>query len=113
MSESQIKACPLLLLEEESNNVSIGVHQVVFKGTTSTLNKRFIADSQLLAAVELSYQMEIDSLEESSDTFEFVDDERTFPFLRSFKVRRDERTSQLLRYFHDVFNVRVTGFSVG
>ena len=113
MSESQIKACPLLLLEEEANNVSIGVHQVVFNGITSTLKKRFIADSQLLAAVESSYQMEIDPLEESSNTFELVDDERTFLFLRSFKVPRDERTSQLLRYFHDVFNVRVTGFSVG
>ena len=113
MSESQIKACPLLLLEEEANNVSIGVHQVVFNGITFTLKKRFIADSRLLAAVELSYQMEIDPLEESSDTFELVDDERTFPFLRSFKVRRDERTSQLLRYFHDVFNVGVTGSSVG
>ena len=89
MSESQIKACPLLLLEEEANNVSIGVHQVVFNGITSTLKKRFIADSRLLAAVELSYQMEIDPLEESSDTFELVDDQRTFRFLRSFKVRRD------------------------
>ena len=75
-SESQIKACPLLLLEEEENNVKIGVHQVVFNGIKSTLKKRPISDSQIRAAVKLSYQKEIDPLEESSDMLELVDDER-------------------------------------
>ena len=74
-SVARIKACPLLLFEEEANNVKIGVHQVVFNGIKSTLKKRLIPDSpQLFAAVELSYQMEIDPLEESSDMLELVDD---------------------------------------
>ena len=94
-SESQIKACPLLLLEEEANNVSIGVHQVVFNGVKSTLKKRLIADSQLLAAVKTYYQMEIDPLEESSN---MLDDERTIPFLR---------------YLRDVLNVRAPEVSEG
>ena len=94
-SESQIKACPLLLLEEEANNVSIGVHQVVFNGVKSTLKKRLIADIQLLAAVKTYYQMEIDPLEESSN---MLDDERTIPFLR---------------YLRDVLNVRAPEVSEG
>ena len=94
-SESQIKACPLLLLEEEANKVSIGVHQVVFNGVKSTLKKRLIADSQLLAAVKTYYQMEIDPLEESSN---MLDDERTIPFLR---------------YLRDVLNVRAPEVSEG
>ena len=94
-SESQIKACPLLLLEEEANNVSIGVHQVVFNGVKSTLKKRLIADSQLLAAVKTYYQMEIDPLEESSN---MLDDERTIPFLR---------------YLRDVLNVLAPEVSEG
>ena len=97
-SESQIKACPLLLLEEEANNVKIGVHQVVLNGIKSTLKKRFITDGQLSAAVELSYQMEIDPLEKISDMLELVDDEPFIPFLR---------------YLHDVRGVLVTGVSVG
>ena len=113
MSESQIKECPLLLLEEEANNVSVGVHQVVFNGITSTLKERFIADIQLIVAVKIPYQMEIDPLEDSSDSFELVDDERTFPFLRSLKLLRDEGTSKLLRYLNDVFNVRIARISVG
>ena len=101
-SESQIKACPLLLLEEEANKVSIGVHQVVFNGITSTVKKRSIPDSQIRAAVKTSYQMEIDPLEGNSDTFELVD--RNIPFLRYFKV---------LNVLRDVFMVRVTGISEG
>ena len=97
-SESQIKACPLLLLEEEANNVKICVHQVVLNGIKSTLKKRFITDGQLSAAVELSYQMEIDPLEKISDMLELVDDEPFIPFLR---------------YLHDVRGVLVTGVSVG
>ena len=97
-SESQIKACPLLLLEQEANNVKIGVHQVVFNGIKSTLKKRSIPDSQIRAAVKLSYQMEIDPLQESSDMLELVDDERLVSFLR---------------YLHDVRRVLVTGVSVG
>ena len=97
-SESQIKACPLLLLEEEANNVKIGVHQVVLNGIKSTLKKRFIPDGQLSAAVELSYQMEIDPLEKISDMLELVDDEPFIPFLK---------------YFHDLWGVLVTRVSVG
>ena len=101
-SESQIKACPLLLVEEEVNKVSIGVHQVVFNGIKSTVKKRSIPDSQIRAAVKTSYQMEIDPLEGNSDTFELVD--RNIPFLRYFKV---------LNVLRDVFIVRVTGISEG
>ena len=75
-SESQIKACPLLLFEEEANNVKIGVHQIVFNGIKSTLKKRLIPDSQLVAVVKLSNQMEIDPLEKGSDILGLVDDER-------------------------------------
>ena len=101
-SESQIKACALLLLEEEANKVSIGVHQVVFNAIKSTIQKRSIPDSQIRAAVKTSYQMEIDPLEENSDTLELVD--RNIPFLRSFKV---------LNLLRDIFIVRVTGISEG
>ena len=94
--------CPLLLLEEEANKVSIGVHQVVFNGIKSTVKKCSIPDSQIRAAVKTSYQMEIDPLEENSDTFELVD--RNIPFLRYFKV---------LNVLRDVFIVRVTGISEG
>ena len=98
-SESQIRACPLLLFEEEANNVKIGVHQVVFNGIKSTLKEHLIPNSpQLFAAVELSYQMEIDPLEKSSDMLELVDDESFIPFLR---------------YLHDVLGVCVTDISVG
>ena len=92
-SESQIKACPLLLLEEEANNVKIGVHQVVFNSIKSTLKKRSIPDSQIRAAVKLSYQMEIDPLEESSDMLELVDDERFIPFLRYSSVFEGARVT--------------------
>ena len=81
-SESQIRACPLLLFEEEANNVKIGVHQVVFNGIKSTLKEHLIPNSpQLSAAVELPYQMEIDPLEKSSDMLEHVDDESFILFL--------------------------------
>ena len=96
-SESQIKACPLLLLEEEANNVKIGVHQVVFNAIKSTLKNRLIPDNQLFAAVKLSYQMEIDPREDSSDMLELVDDDRTIPF----------------KELRDVLNVRVTEVSEG
>ena len=92
-SESQIKACPLLLREEEANNVKIGVHQVVLNGIKSTLKKRSIPDSQIRAAVKLSYQMEIDPLEESSDMLELVDDERFIPFLRYLSVFEGARVT--------------------
>ena len=92
-SESQIKACPLLLLEEEANNVKIGVHQVVFNGIKSTLKKRSIPDSQIRAAVKLSYQMEIDPFEESSDMLELVDDERFIPFLSYLSVIEGARVT--------------------
>ena len=92
-SESQIKACPLLLREEEANNVKIGVHQVVLNGIKSTLKKRSISDSQIRAAVKLSYQMEIDPLEESSDMLELVDDERFIPFLRYLSVFEGARVT--------------------
>ena len=101
-SESQIKACPLLLLEEEANKVSIGVHQVVFNAIKSTIEKHSIPDSQIRAAVKTSYQMEIDPLEENSDTFELVDG--NIPFLWDFKV---------LNLLRDIFIVRVTGISEG
>ena len=98
-SESQIKACPLLLLEEEANNVKIGVPQVVFNGIKSTLKRRLIPDSQFLTAVKLSYQMEIDPIEESSGMLELVDDEHIIP---------------RLRYLLDVdSSVRITEVSVG
>ena len=97
-SESQIKACPLLLLEEEANNVKIGVHQVVLNGIKSTLKMRFLTGGQLSAAVQLSCQMEIDPLEKISDMLELVDDEPFIPFSR---------------YFRDVRGVLVTGVSVG
>ena len=77
-SDSQIKACPLLLLEE-ANNVKIEVHQVVVNGNKSTLKRRLIPDSQFLAAVKLSYQMKMDPLEESSGMLELVDDEHIIP----------------------------------
>ena len=92
-SESQIKACPLLLLEEEANNVKIGVHQVVFNSIKSTLKKRSIPDSQIRAAVKLSYQMEIDPFEESSDMLELVDDERFIPFLSYLSVIEGARVT--------------------
>ena len=80
-NESQIKACPLLLLGEDANNVNIGIHQVVLNGIKSTLEKHSIADSQLLAAFKLSSQMQIDPLEESRDEFDFED--RIIPLLPS------------------------------
>ena len=92
-SESQIKNCPLLLLGEEANNDKIGVHQVVLNGIKSTLKKRSIPDSQIRAAVKLSYQMEIDPLEESSDMLELVDDERFIPFLRYLSVFEGARVT--------------------
>ena len=97
-SESQITACPLLLLEEEANNVKIGVHQVVLNGIKSTFKKRFIPDSQLSAAVELSDQMEIDPLEKISDMLELADVEPFVPFLK---------------YLHDFRGVLETEVSVG
>lgn len=90
-NESQIKACPLLLLGEDANNVNIGIHQVVLNGIRSTLEKHSIADSQLLAAFKLSSQMQIDPLEKSRDEFDFED--RIIPMLPSI--------------------VRLTGLSVG
>ena len=90
-NESQIKACPLLLLGEDENNVNIGIHQVVLNGIRSTLKKHSIADSQLLAAFKLSSQMQIDPLEKSRDEFDFED--RIIPMLPSI--------------------VRLTGLSVG
>ena len=92
-SESQIKACPLLLLEEEASNVNIGVHQVVFNGIKSTLKKRSIPDSQIRAAVKLSYQMEIDPLEEGSDMLDLVDDEHFNPFLGYLSVFEGARVT--------------------
>ena len=87
------------MFEEEANNVKIGVHQVVFNGIKSTLKEYLIPNSpQLFAAVELSYQMEIDPLEKSSDMLELVDDESFILFLR---------------YLHDVLGVCVTDISVG
>ena len=93
MSESLIKACPLLLLEEEANNVKIGVHQVVFNGIKSTFKKRSIPDSQIRAAVKLSYQMEIDPLGKGSDMLELVDDEHFIPFLRYLSVFEGARVT--------------------
>ena len=79
-SESQIKACPLLLLEEEANNVKIGVHQVVSSAIKSRFKNRLIPDNLIFVAVKLSYQMKIDPHEDSSDMLELVDDDRTIPF---------------------------------
>ena len=81
-SESQIKECPLLLLGEEANNVRIGVHQVVLNGIKSALlEKRLPASSEVLAAVKLIHQMEIDPFEERRD--ELVFDDRIIPLLPS------------------------------
>ena len=79
--ESQIKACPLLLLRDDANNVNIGIHQVVLNGIGSTLEEHSIADSQLLAAFKLSRQMQIGPLEECRDEFDFED--RIIPLLQS------------------------------
>lgn len=81
-SESQIKECPLLLFGEEANNVRIGVHQVVLNGIKSALlEKRSPASSEVLAAVNLIHQMEIDPFEERRD--ELVFDDRIIPLLPS------------------------------
>ena len=81
-SESQIKECPLLLLGEEANNVRIGVHQVVLNGIKSALlEKRLPASSEVLAAVKLIHQMEIDPFEERRD--ELVFDDRIIPLFPS------------------------------
>ena len=73
--------------------------QVVFNGIKSTLKRRLIPDSQFLTAVKLSYQMEIDPIEESSGMLELVDDEHIIP---------------RLRYLLDVdSSVRITEVSVG
>ena len=78
-SESQIKACPLLLLEEEANNVKIGVHQVVSTAIKSRFKNRLIPHNLVFAARILSNQMKIDPREDSSDMLELVDDDRTIP----------------------------------
>ena len=67
---------------EEANNVRIGVHQVVLTGIKSALlEKRLPASSEVLAAVKLIHQMEIDPFEERRD--ELVFDDRIIPLLPS------------------------------
>ena len=67
---------------EEANNVRIGVHQVVLTGIKSALlEKRSPASSEVLAAVNLIHQMEIDPFEERRD--ELVFDDRIIPLLPS------------------------------